>query len=95
MIAPVPVHCFSLTFNVQLLDMDGAVRTNGPLFIGDADNHTLVCVEAHLPYLFLFLEHIQVFLKLVTIGNFRILYNRLSSLKSLLSDLTHSGMPFK
>ena len=75
--------------------MDGVVRTKGPLFIGDADNHTLVCVEAHLPYLFLFLEHIQVFLKLVTIGNFPYFIIRLSSLKSLLSDLTHSGMLFK
>ena len=74
--------------------MDEVVRTKGPLFVGYTDNLALVCVEGHLPLLFPLLEFIQVFLKLTTVGVvlYPPIYNRLSSAKSLISDLTHSGM---
>ena len=43
----------------HLLVVDGVIRTKGHLFVGDADNLALVCVEAHLPFLFPPLEFTQ------------------------------------
>ena len=58
---------FGISLRGKLLTMDVVVSKDGPSFVSDAKNFTLVGIEGHLPLAFPDLETVKILLELDTV----------------------------